>query len=70
MDEWRESSGRYADKKTSKRPPSAKSPKSSDTDKRIKRMISSAISEDHAKTVENTTKVVTAALTQAVQDRA
>ena len=70
LDKWRESSGRYADKKTSKRPHSAKSPKSSDTDKRIKRMIYSAISKDCSKTVDNTTKVVTAASTQDVQDGA
>ena len=33
-------------------------------------MISSAIAEDRAKTVDNTTKVVTAASTQDVQDGA
>ena len=68
MHEWRESNVESSDKKTSKSPHSAKITKSSNTDKRIKLIIPSAIVEDCSKTVDNTNKVVTAALTQAVQD--
>ena len=70
MHELCESNEGSNNKKTYKCPPWDKTPKSFNTDKRIKRMIYSAIYKDCSKTVDKTTKVVTAASTQDVQDGA